>query len=191
MFYAALQRLLLRRRKTVDIAAVQRYVGIVQRKSAYNSKGSIMAVNTDLNAVFKDMVEAFPVDMTAMEGAFKNTATLNEKLSSVALEAVEKSQEIAANWAKETVSKMGDLAKAKEQPADYAKAMTDFASAQADGASEYMSAFADVANKMQMATIELLLNAGKDMGKEAQDAVKDVTTKATAAAKKATAATAK
>lgn len=145
-----------------------------------------MATNTDLNAVFKDMVEAFPVDMSAVEGAFKNTASLNEKLSAVALDAVEKSQAIASTWAKETVAKMGDLSKAKDQPADYAKAMTEFASAQADGAAEHMAAFADVANKMQMATIELLLNAGKDMGKEAQEAVKEATTKATAAAKKAT-----
>ena len=65
--------------------------------------------------------------------------------------------------------------------------MTDFASAQAESAAEHMSAYAEVAKKVQMDTIEMMLAAGKDMGEEASAAMKKATddvTKATKAAAK-------
>ena len=104
-----------------------------------------MAKTQDMTATLKEMMGAFPVDTKAMEDAFKTTATLNEKLSHVALEAAEKSTEISAKWTKDTLAKLGDMSKAKTEPADYAKAMTDFASAQAEMTAETMAAFAEVA----------------------------------------------
>ena len=49
-----------------------------------------MAKTQDYSAVMKDIMGAFPVDTTAFEGAFKNSAALNEKLSGVALDAAGK-----------------------------------------------------------------------------------------------------
>ena len=71
-----------------------------------------------MNAFPKDMMGAFPVDTKAMEDAFKTTATMNEKLSHVALEAAEKSTEISAKWTKDTLNRMSDISKAKADPAD-------------------------------------------------------------------------
>ena len=146
-----------------------------------------MAKAQDFNTMLKDMMGAFPVDTSAMEDAFKNTASMNEKLTSVALEAAEKSSEISSKWTKETIAKLTEMSKAKAEPADYAKAMTDFASAQAEVAAENMAAFAEVAKKVQMETVELLMAAGKDATEEATAAVKKATDEVTAAAKKATA----
>ncbi|MEM7520971.1 MAG: phasin, PhaP [Pseudomonadota bacterium] len=146
-----------------------------------------MTKTPDFTAMFKDVMGAFPVDGSAMEGAFKSTADLNEKLSTVALSAVEQSAEVSSKWTKETVSKLSDLAKAKAEPADYGKAMTDFASAYAESASEHMAAFAEIAKKVQMDTVELLMAAGKDMQEETTAAVKKATDDATKVAKKATA----
>jgi len=140
----------------------------------------------DMTAMFKDVLGAFPVDTTAFEDAFKNSAALNEKLTAVALGAAEKSSEISTKWTKDTLSKLGDMSKAKDEPADYAKAMTDFASAQAEVAAENMAAFAEVAKKVQMETVELLMSAGKEATEEATAAVKKATNDVTAAAKKAT-----
>ena len=140
----------------------------------------------DMTAMFKDVLGAFPVDTTAFEDAFKNSAALNEKLTAVALGVAEKSSEISTKWTKDTLSKLGDMSKAKEEPADYAKAMTDFASAQAEVAAENMAAFAEVAKKVQMETVELLMSAGKEATEEATAAVKKATNDVTAAAKKAT-----
>ena len=146
-----------------------------------------MAKAQDFNAVLKDMMGSFPVDTAAMEDAYKNAVSLNEKFSSVALEAAEKSTEISSKWTKDTLAKVADMSKAKAEPADYAKAMTDFASASAEVAAENMAAFAEVAKKVQMETVELLMAAGKDLGEDAAAAVQKATKEATAAAKKATA----
>ena len=147
-----------------------------------------MAKTQDMTNILKDMMGAFPVDTAALEDAFKNTASLNEKLAGVALEAAEKSSEISSKWTKDTLAKLADMSKAKAEPADYAKAMTDFASAQAEVAAENMAAFAEVAKKVQSETVELLMAAGKDATEEATAAVKKATNDVTAAAKKAAAA---
>ena len=146
-----------------------------------------MATPQDFTAVMKDMMGAFPVDTAPMEDAFKSTATLNEKLSGVALEAAEKSAEVSSKWAKDTLAKLTDMSKVKAEPADYAKAMTDFASASAEVAAENMAAFAEIAKKVQMDTVELMMAAGKDMTEDATAAVKKATDEVTAAAKKASA----
>jgi hypothetical protein len=140
-----------------------------------------------MTAILKDVMGSFPVDTSAMEGAFKTSATLNEKLSGVALNAVEKSTEVSTKWTKDTVAKMSEMAKAKAEPADYAKAMTDFASASAEAAAEHMAAFAEIAKKVQMDTVELMMAAGKDAQEEATAAVKKASNDVQAAAKKATA----
>ena len=146
-----------------------------------------MAKTQDMTAVLKDMMGAFPVDTAAFEDAFKNTASLNEKLAGVALTAAEKSSEISNKWTKDTLAKLSDMSKAKAEPADYAKAMTDFASAQAEVAAENMAAFAEVAKKVQADSFELFMSASKEATDGAQAAVKKATADVTAAAKKATA----
>ncbi|SFE55483.1 phasin family protein [Roseivivax sediminis] len=151
-----------------------------------------MAAKTqDFTTMMKDMMGAFPVDTAAMEDAFKTTATLNEKLSGVALEAAEKSTEISSKWTKDTLTRLSEMSKAKSEPADYAKAMTEFASAQAEMTAEHMAAFAEVAKKVQMDTVELMMAAGKDMSEDASAAMKKATQDMTANAKKATTAAAK
>ncbi len=145
-----------------------------------------MAKAQDFTATLKEMMGAFPVDTSALEGAFKSTATLNEKLSGVALEAAEKSAEISNKWTKDTLAKLTEMSKAKAEPADYAKAATDFASASAEVAAENLAAFAEIAKKVQTETVELLMAAGKDAAEDATAAVKKATNDVTAAAKKAT-----
>ncbi|GGO51364.1 hypothetical protein GCM10011315_04340 [Roseovarius pacificus] len=158
--------------------------GIVPRTS--KTEELPMAKAQDFTTVMKDIMGAFPVDTKAMEDAFKNQAALSEKLSGVALDAAEKSAELSSKWTKETLAKMSDMTKAKAEPADYAKALTDFASANAEVAAENMAAFAEIAKKVQMDTVELMMAAGKDMQEDAAKAVKKATDDATAAAKKAT-----
>lgn len=145
-----------------------------------------MTKTPDMAAMFKDVMGSFPVDTSGMEGAFKNTAALNEKLSGVALTAVEKSTEVSSKWTKDTLAKLAEMSKAKQEPADYAKAATEFASASAEVAAEHMAAFAEIAKKVQMDTVELMMAAGKDMQSEASAAVKKATDDVQAAAKKAT-----
>ncbi len=55
-------------------------------------------------------------------------------------------------------------------------------------AAENMAAFAEIAKKVQMETVELMLAAGKDISEDATAAVKKATSEVTSVAKKAAAA---
>lgn len=146
-----------------------------------------MAAKTqDYSTMMKDMMGAFPVDMTAMQDVFKTQAAFADKMSKVVLEAAEKSTEISTKWTKDTIGKIGVVTNAKDDVSEYSKAMTDFASAQAEMSSESMAAFAEIAKKVQMESVELMLSAGKDMSEDASAAVKKATDDMTSAAKKAT-----
>ena len=147
-----------------------------------------MAKNQDFTKVMQDMMASFPVDASAVQNAFKTQAAFGEKLSKVALEAAEKSTEITSKWAKDTIAKLTETAKAKADPSEYSKAATDFASAAAELAAENLAAFAEVAKKVQMETVELMLAAGKDISEDATAAVKKATAEVTSVAKKAAAA---
>lgn len=147
-----------------------------------------MTKTNDFTKTMQDMMASFPVDASAFQNAFKTQAAFGEKLTKVALEAAEKSTEISAKWAKESLAKLTMAASAKAEPADYSKSVTDFASAAAELAAENMAAFAEVAKKVQMDTVELLMTAGKEASTEASAAVKKATDEVSASVKKATAA---
>ncbi|MFN2307001.1 MAG: phasin family protein [Paracoccaceae bacterium] len=145
-----------------------------------------MAKTQDFTAAFKDVMGSFPVDTKAMEEMFKSQTTLAEKMSTVSIDAAQKSTELSAKWAQDTLGKMQALTAAKTEPADYAKSMTDFASASAEAAAEHMAAFAEIAKSVQTQTLELMMAAGKDMSEDMTKAAKKATDDMSAAAKKAT-----
>lgn len=138
----------------------------------------------DLNKTMQDMLSSFNIDPSNFQDAFKTQAQLGEKMTKVALDAAEKSTEISAAWAKDTFARIGKLTETKEDPADYAKAMSDFASASTELAADKMSAFAEIAKKVQMETVELMMAAGKDMSQDAQAAMQKAAKDVTAATKK-------
>jgi hypothetical protein len=138
-----------------------------------------MTKTQDFSKYVTDMMGAFPMDTSAMQGAFKTQAAFGEKLSKVALDAAEQSAEISHKWTRETLSKMYPVTTVKSDASDYAKAMTDFASAYAEVTAEHMAAFAEVAKKVQMETVELMLAAGREAQEDATAAVKKATDQAT------------
>lgn len=144
----------------------------------------------DFTKMMQDMMGAMPMDMSAMKHMYKTQTVLGEKMMKVVIEAADKATEIASKWTKDALHKFAEVAKAKDEPADYTKAMTDFASAAAEMTAETMAAFAEVAKKVQMETVEIMLAAGKDLSEDATAAVKKATAEVTSVAKKAASATA-
>ncbi|RJE80004.1 Phasin [Paracoccus sp. JM45] len=149
-----------------------------------------MAKTPDYAKTMQDMMANFPIDTSSMQEAMKSQSMLAEKLAKVALTAAERSTEISAQWAKDSIARMGEMAASKQEPSDYAKAVSDFASSSAEVASEHMAAYAEVAKKVQMDTVDLMLTAGKDMASDAQKAAEKATQDTQAAVKKATTASA-
>ncbi len=140
-------------------------------------------MTNDMNKMFTDMLGAFPMDTSAMQDAFKTQAALAERLSRVVLDAAETSTEISAHWTKDTIAKMQGVTAIKDEPADYSKAMTDFASAQAESTAETMARFAEVAKKVQMETVEMMLSAGKETAGDMTAAAQSAGAQMTSAAK--------
>ena len=147
-----------------------------------------MNISTDMTATLKEMMDAFPVDTKSMEGAYKNSLALTEKLSHVAIEAADKSAEISTKWTKDTLAKLAEMSKAKAEPADYAQSMSDFLSAQAEVATENMATFAEIAKKLQMETFDLIMGASKDFSGKSATALKKTAADFEIAAKKTSAA---
>ena len=139
----------------------------------------------DMTTFFKDIIAAFPVDTKFYQDAFDNSAEMNEKMTKVALQAAQQSADISSKWTKDTLGKISPISTVKTDPADYAKALTDFASAQAEVAAENIAAFAEVAKKAQMETVQLVMAAGKEATQEATDVVKKATKEVNAVVKKA------
>lgn len=148
-----------------------------------------MAKTPDFTKTMQDLMANFPVDTSSMQDAFKTQSALNEKLSRVALSAAERSTEISAQWAKDSIARIGELTAKKDDATAYAKAFTDFANASAETAAEHMSAFAEVAKKLQMETVDLLMAAGKTLADDAQKTAEKASKQAQEAVKKAATAT--
>ena len=140
----------------------------------------------DMSKMWTDMLGAFPVDGGAMKDAFRTQAELAERLSKVVLDAAETSTEISAQWTKDTIAKMHDMTAVRDEPSDYTKAVTEFASAQADMTAQTMARFAEVAKKVQMETVEMMLAAGKDVADDAATVAKSAAEKGAEKAEDAT-----
>ena len=149
-----------------------------------------MAKTPDFTKTMQDMMAKFPVDTSSFQDAFRSQTALGEKMAKITLAAAERSTEISAQWAKDTIARVGELAAVKHEPSDYAKSLTDFASASAEVAAEHMAAFAEVAKKVQMDTVDLMLTAGKDMASDAQKVAEKAARDTQTAVKKAATATA-
>ena len=129
----------------------------------------------DFTKTMQDMMGAFPMDTSAMQDAFRTQAQLAERLSRVALDAAEQSTEISSAWTKDTLSKMRDATTIKEEPAEYGRAVSELASAQAETTAETMARFAEIAKKLQMETVELMLAAGKEMAEDTAEQTRAAT----------------
>ena len=122
--------------------------------------------------VMKGMLGAIPVDAGMFKNAFRQQASITDKMSRVVLAAAEKSTEISATWTKSTLGELGNVTNAQDDPAGYAKAMSGFARAQAELSAKSMEAFADAAATAQVKTIELMLAADKGPGNGASKAAR-------------------
>lgn len=104
-----------------------------------------MAASQDYTRMMQEMMASVPMDMSSFQNSLRSCASFGEKISTVALEAADKSTDISARWTKQTIAGMNDATALRDEPSEYGRAMTDFASAQAEMGAETMAAFAEVA----------------------------------------------
>jgi hypothetical protein len=143
-----------------------------------------MAKSPDVTKMMQDAAQAFQMDGGKLKDAFRSSAAYGEQFTRIALAAAEQSAELSSKWTRETLAKLGDVSKSKEAPADYGKAMGEFAQAQASMMNEQLAAFAEIARKLQSETLEVVMSAAKEVSSEAQAAVKSATDKVAEATRK-------
>ncbi len=130
----------------------------------------------DFTKAFENMFSA--ADTSAFADVFKNATEFSSKFSDIAIKAAEKNAELSQAWTKETLSKIETISKPQSDPSNYAKVVSEITTAQAQATPEHLAAFAEVAKKAQMDTIELFMSAGQEAKTKAETAVKRATKKA-------------
>lgn len=123
--------------------------------------------NDEYAQKMKDALSSFPMDTSSFENLARSQAALAERLSSIAIEAAQRSTDLSAHWVQDSLAKLSTLTQARAEPSEYAKVAGDIASGSAQAAAENLAAFAEIARKVQAETLALLMSAGKDMAESA------------------------
>ncbi len=131
--------------------------------------------NTDYTAFFQDMMSGKGFDMPAANDMFGTLTAYQAKLNRIALDAAEKNAELSYGWMKDTLSKMEVFADPKADPSEMAKSAADAMTSTMRAAPEHVAKFAEVAKQAQTDTVEVMMQAGKDMQGEAVAAAKATT----------------
>jgi hypothetical protein len=145
-----------------------------------------MAKTQDFTNFFKDAPVAF--DTAVVTDALKTSASFGERFTAIAIDAAEKSNDVTTNTVKKSLTLLRGVTDVRDEPADYAKAMTDFATAQADLVQAHFTAMGDVAKLAQTNASELFAETGRQVTEQGTKAANDAGTKAKAAVNKAAAA---
>jgi phage-related protein len=133
-----------------------------------------MTKTPDYSKMFQDMFAGKFGDTKAVTDMINDAAEFGAKFNKIALDTAEKNAELSSAWMKESLAKYDAFTKVQAEPADYAKVVTDVVSAQAQATPEHVAKFAEVAKSAQMATVELMMAAGKDFQAEVAKSAKTV-----------------
>ena len=131
-----------------------------------------MSKTPDPLEYFKAIMSGDVMDAKSAGAVFAGASEYTAKLNRIALEAAEKSAELSSVWTKESLRKLEAFGEPLSDPTQFAKVSSEIATAQAQEAPEHLAKFAEVAKSAQMATIELLMTAGKEAQSEVAAAAK-------------------
>jgi hypothetical protein len=133
-----------------------------------------MTNTNDYTKMFQDMFAGKFGDTKGVNDMVRNAAEFGAKFNKIALETAEKNAELANSWMKDSLGKYAAFTKVQAEPAEYAKVVSEVAAAQAQATPEHVAKFAEVAKSAQMATVELMMAAGKDFQNEVVKSAKTV-----------------
>ncbi|TDL81723.1 phasin, PhaP [Meridianimarinicoccus aquatilis] len=137
---------------------------------------------------FTSFFKAVPtgVDSATMTDAWKIWATFGERFSAITLDAANKSNDITTKTVKDTLALLRTVSKVQDEPADYAKVVSDFGAAQSELVKTHFESLGDVAKLAQTDATELMTTTGQHIAEQGSKAANDAGTKVKTAASKAT-----
>jgi hypothetical protein len=121
----------------------------------------------------------------ANDDAIKMMASMTERMTAIFVEAGTRSVEIMSNTAKEAFSNLGEATQVRNDPAEYAKAYSDFAQKQMELITRAAQNVGEVTQKAGTETTELASENAKEVSDKVAENTVDATEKFTSAAKDA------
>ena len=116
----------------------------------------------------KQFAAAFGFDQTAVMDGVNSIARFNERAMGIALDAAQKSNEIAARTTEDAIENLRTVSQVRDQPADYGKAVTDFAQKQAELMGRAAEQFGEVLQTAQSTATDLAAETGEQVGRDAE-----------------------
>ncbi len=113
----------------------------------------------EFSKLYADTVMNFVPNPDNFSESFRKSAEMGEKMSMIAVKAAQGSVEIANKWAVETLEQAVEVARAKDEAADYAKAAGDFATKSVEAATGHVAGLVEVAKEAQVETAEAVLSS--------------------------------
>ncbi|QFU09330.1 Phasin protein [Rhodobacteraceae bacterium THAF1] len=134
-------------------------------------------------AAANDMQSMF--DPQNYQNVFKTWAEMNERVTTMMVEAGQRSVDIAHETANESFSNIRDVAQVREEPSEYSRVYSDFMQKQMELARRTIESFSAVSKQTAFEAAEVAQDAGKTMTDQASENAERATNKAESAAKKA------
>ena len=119
------------------------------------------------------------------QNVFKTWANMNERLTSIMVEAGERATEITSGTAKEAFSNLRDVAQVREEPTEYGQAYSNFVQKQMELFTRTAQSLVEVNQKTGNETAELASEAGNQLTEVVTENAERAADKAGSAAKKA------
>jgi hypothetical protein len=116
---------------------------------------------------------------------FKTWANMNERLTSIMVDAGHRSIKITSETADEALTNLRDAAQVREEPAQYGQAFGNLMQKQMELSMRAMQSFAEVSQQTGSEASELASEAGKTMTDKATENAERLADKASSATKKA------
>ena len=116
------------------------------------------------------------------QDTMKMMASMTERMTSIFVQAGTRSVEIMSDTAKEALSNLGEATQVRNDPADYAKAYSDFAQKQMELMTRAAQSVGEVTQKAGSETTELASVTAEEVGNKVAEDTKAASEKFTSAA---------
>ena len=134
------------------------------------------SATNDMKSAANDIQSMF--DPQGYQNVFKTWASMNERMTSIIVEAGTRSINIMSDTAKKSLSNLSEATQVRDEPADYSRAYSDFAQKQMNLLQRSAQDVGDVTKEAGTEATELASKAGEKLSDEVAANAKDAADKA-------------
>ncbi len=141
------------------------------------------SATNDMKSAANDIQSMF--DPQGYQNVFKTWASMNERMTSIIVEAGTRSINIMSDTAKESLSNLSEATQVRDEPTDYSRAYNDFAQKQMNLLQRSAQDVGDVTKEAGTEATELTSKVGEELSDEVSANANGAADKVNSAAEKA------